>query len=575
VEADLELPVVARPLEARAENRALRIVYLVPVTSPGGGARVLFEHVNHLSALGDEVTVVSHFPPPDWTELLGRFVEVPPGQPLETAIPDCDLIVAGFWEQILLARRTAIAPVIHLEQGSAQLFGAIDPQTLVTMAASVRAADATMAVGPGCAAALADRFGVTCEVVGNAVDGERFRPGDPSSPRRSVLFAGDDAEPFDGIVTARQIAFELATTHPDVDVVWVTPRPPANELPGRVVVHPSEDELARLYREALVYVCTSRSESAADLASLQAMASGAVVVSSAPPSSHSSAHSSSQGGIPGLTRHEENALLGPAGDAAALCGLVRRVLDDEALAARLSEAGVRTARETTWPDVVRDVRSFLESVLHADRAEAPGGDVEINLGDVVLVEHDALARLSARARSCPTSELAIPVSRPVRGAFRRVSWEVVARRPGAEAGVTKVYIPGRSERVAVVGEQLVGLEALQRGEHQAALAALLPQLQQGNKDDEPTLLRWVVVALLGLRRWQDALDLARAGCEAYPSHPDFLALAFMAAASAAAPIDLETTMRSVKVLGNGSRYDEWFDDPFGLLRHHLVGTLAL
>lgn len=579
VEADLDLPVLRRACRDRGDRRRLRLVYLVPVTWPGGGARVLFDHVNQLSAGGDEVTVVSHFPPPDWTALGGRFVQVPFGQPLASAIPDCDLIVAGIWSQILLARQAAIAPVIHFEQGSPQLFGTLDPHTLVTMSAAVRGADASLAAGEACATTLSERFGVACELVASGVDCHRFRP--PGSPgaRRHVLFSGLAADPDDGIDLARLIAAGLATSHPQVEMVWITPELPAEVPFGRAVVSPSLDELAALYREALVAVGTSRLGPLGP-ASLEAMASGTPVVAAA------------DDGWPSHLRHEDNALLAPIGDAAALLALVRRVLDEPALAARLAESGLSTARATSLPVVIGEVRAVFAGVLERAAAEgdeaseaddvsgadahgADDADDGVVLGDIVLTDELDLARLRARIRSCPTSELAIPVSRPVRGAFRRVTWEVVATLPGERPGVTRVYLPGRSDERGELPESLAGLSALGAGAHQEALACLLPRLQQAERGAQPPLLRWVVVALLGLGRYQDALELAVAGARAYPCQPDFLALSFIAASSAQFPVEHESTLRSVALLGNGSRFEEWLDSPLELMRTHLVGGLGL
>ncbi|HTW98114.1 MAG TPA: glycosyltransferase family 4 protein, partial [Acidimicrobiales bacterium] len=328
--------------------------------------------------------------------------------------------------------------------------------------------------------------------------------------------------------------------------------------------------------EARVFVCTAGAGSS-NLRLLEAMACGAPVVAA------------SQPGNAELLANVHNALVGPAGDAPALAALARQVLDDATLAAELAEAGLETARHTACPAAVRDVRAVLEKVLLVKDEEmslelqgmgaaasgASGDEPDVDLRDIVLGGEDAAAQLLARARSCPTRELAIPVSRPVIGAFRRVTWEVVARQPLGDPGVTRAYLPGRGEQRPDAGELEDGLAALRRGDHQGALATLLPELQQGDKERQASLLRWVVVALLGLRRWQDALGLASAGFEAYPTHPDFLALSFIAATAASAPMDLEVTMRSVKLLGNGSRFDEWLDDPLGLMRQHLVGGLGL
>lgn len=65
------------------------------------------------------------------------------------------------------------------------------------------------------------------------------------------------------------------------------------------------------------------------------------------------------GGIPYLLRNEEQALLVPEGNAEAMAGAVRRLLDQPALAARLSAAGRQVAERSAW----ERVRPAWEEVL--------------------------------------------------------------------------------------------------------------------------------------------------------------------------------------------------------------------
>ncbi len=57
------------------------------------------------------------------------------------------------------------------------------------------------------------------------------------------------------------------------------------------------------------------------------------------------------GGIPCLLRDGEEALLVPEGDAEAMAGAVRRLLDEPGLAGRLSAAGREVAGRSSWPRV--------------------------------------------------------------------------------------------------------------------------------------------------------------------------------------------------------------------------------
>src|SRR4051812_45677400 len=62
-----DMPPVVAPRRSPAvigPRGTLRLCYLAPRTDVGGGARVLFEHANRLTARGHRVTVLSHFPRP-------------------------------------------------------------------------------------------------------------------------------------------------------------------------------------------------------------------------------------------------------------------------------------------------------------------------------------------------------------------------------------------------------------------------------------------------------------------------------------------------------------------------------
>jgi glycosyltransferase involved in cell wall biosynthesis len=92
----------------------------------------------------------------------------------------------------------------------------------------------------------------------------------------------------------------------------------------------SRQELGRAYREADVCLVTSRQEGGPKSA-LEAMASGVPFVSTR------------VGQAAELVRDAENGLLADVDDVEALADAVQRVHDDEALRARLREAGRRTA----------------------------------------------------------------------------------------------------------------------------------------------------------------------------------------------------------------------------------------
>ena len=170
----------------------------MPRTGAGGGARVLFEHANHLRRLGTKVTVVSYFPRPTWFALEADFIEVPFGRPLAASIPPCDVIVAGYWDEILPARRLGIAPVVHFEQGDFHLYDDVPDDLRPLITASIQSADWTITVGQAAEAALLERYGVIAHRISNAVDAGIFHPERRKATGRSVVFVGWDGSRLQG-----------------------------------------------------------------------------------------------------------------------------------------------------------------------------------------------------------------------------------------------------------------------------------------------------------------------------------------------------------------------------------------
>lgn len=124
-----------------------------------------------------------------------------------------------------------------------------------------------------------------------------------------------------------------------------------------------DHDLAALYRNAAVFALASTHEGFG-LAALEAMACGVPVVATA------------AGNLPDLCGNA--ALLVPVGDAAALAGGLRAVLDSTTRSAGMREAGVARAASFTWERTARDTaqiyRALAEDLIGQRRSlrAAPG-----------------------------------------------------------------------------------------------------------------------------------------------------------------------------------------------------------
>lgn len=203
--------------------------------------------------------------------------------------------------------------------------------------------------------------GMGGRVVPNIVNVERFQPDaehslDPSAPHLVVArnlehIYGNDialkafAKVLEVIPGARlSIAGsgpELASLTALAEQLGVSERV---SFTGRL----DRDEMAALYRQADVMLNPTRVDNMPNSV-LEAMASGLPVVAT------------SVGGVPFIVEHERTALLVPADDEDALASETLRLLRDPELRARLSRAGVASAREYRWSDV----RTKLADVYQA------------------------------------------------------------------------------------------------------------------------------------------------------------------------------------------------------------------
>ncbi len=560
-----------RPLPLNRRDRALpdrlRVVYLVARAGRGEGEQLLITQARQLAALGAEVTVLYRAQPDDLdVPVEGRRIgtravlrRIPYGEPIADAVPHCDLIVAGSWELVLPARLLGFAPVVLFERGGLADLGEVPEHIRAVVAGSLRASAVTFALGAEARAALWRGYAVEAHEVPGVVDLGRFSPGAllPMGERHmGLVFTGSRSLEADRYGDACRVVELVARDHPGLPSVWLGPRRPPPGGPIEVVESPSEQERARHYRSARVFVSTSEHSSFA-LAPLEAMASGAPVVATA------------HLGILPYARHGENALLVPVGDVEGVAKAVRRVLEDPALAARLVAGGLETARARSWSSLGPELLASYSEVVRTTPVAPPLSGFKVALGGLRFTRSGDTARLRARLGACTTQNLAIPVSQPAYGPYRSTRWRVVATRANGEVGTTRVYLPAQSDRPVDDAPVQGSLDLLRAGHAEEALEGFGEACERGSAAEQAVLGRWVVLTMLACGRAGDAAEVAAAFAHDFPTQPDYFVLAAVAALAARRPVDVAGTLRCVEMLGVGARHEEWFDDPYGLLVHAL------
>lgn len=162
------------------------------------------------------------------------------------------------------------------------------------------------------------------------------RSTDKAHGRHEIIYLGD-MRPRKGLQDFLAAAEILNAAVSDLKLVIVSKEECSirSNVPFDYVHRPTRQELARLYTQASVFVSASWWESLC-LPPLEAMACGTPVVVT------------DSGGVRAYAETEMNCLMTPPRDPQALASAILRILNDEKLAMRLSQAGLVTAARFDW-----------------------------------------------------------------------------------------------------------------------------------------------------------------------------------------------------------------------------------
>jgi glycosyltransferase involved in cell wall biosynthesis/GT2 family glycosyltransferase len=158
---------------------------------------------------------------------------------------------------------------------------------------------------------------------------------------------------------------------------------------ARVLGYVSGESLSYLYRAADVVVAPSLYEPFG-LVALEAMVVGATVVVAR------------SGGLAEIVRHEQDGLVVPPGDAAALAEALTRLAEDHPFRERLGRNGAERAQsEFSWQRVARATRLVYEEAIKSARSVVQNtpSEPECPLVSVTIATHNASAHVETALRS--------------------------------------------------------------------------------------------------------------------------------------------------------------------------------
>lgn len=333
----------------------LRIVYVTEDTVVGGGHRVVFEHLNGLTARGHQAELWTTGGEPEWFDLrcpVRRFANL---DELEAALAPLDAIkVATWWRTATAVWRASVVHGIpvYLVQDIETSYYPDDPRSRYEVLSSYRPEFRLLTTSEWNREQLG-QLGMEAAVISPGVDLATFRPLSGTVRRGDLLLALGRSDPLKNLRLTLSAWQRLPAPRPELCLFGKEPELAGEPRMGYVTA-PTDRQVNELLNQATVFVQTSVHEGFC-LPILEAMATGAAVVCT-------DAH-----GNRDFCTGEENCLMAEA-SIPAVAAAIDRLLKDPELRERLGQAARRTAADHDWTSRIEALERFMLRIASASPA---------------------------------------------------------------------------------------------------------------------------------------------------------------------------------------------------------------
>lgn len=347
-------------IETNKEKDNLHIVYVMRQVEVFGGTKVILEHSNRLCDMGIKVSIVCHFPKPDWFNVKSNYIQVPLDVELAEGIPECDVVIATSWYHLSECIDKSPAPVIFFEQGGSHIFdyNNLSDERRNTISKSMDLVDLVMTVSNNTADIYTELFKKRPIVFHNGLDTSIFYPGNKENNNKKpyIMMMGNEKNEFKrtrDIISAHK---ELVKNRYDVDLVWLTPSVPENPY-GKVVVNAPQNEIGNYYRNAELFISASEYESFS-LPPLEAFTCGCPVISS------------KNKGILEYATDNKDCLLFEIGDVSQLVQKIKLLLGNNDIKQDLIKNALETSKQFNWENTMNKILEYFKEIARYEKEVA-------------------------------------------------------------------------------------------------------------------------------------------------------------------------------------------------------------
>ncbi|KGX89281.1 glycosyltransferase family 4 protein [Pontibacillus marinus] len=477
----------------------LHVVYVMSHVGVSGGVKVIFEHVNRLKKLGVKVSIVSHFEKPTWYPIEADYIQVPFDLELAKGIPDCEVIVATYWDHIQACVETGIAPVVYFEQGDFHLF------EYKTMNATLKKfiqkqyelPEFIYTVSESTAQYIDEIYNRKAKVIHNAIDEtvfsdqvEKFKAVKPY-----LIMVGAESAKFKGIKDILEAYQIIKDTDLQLDLYWITPEEPSGEMKNKVTkyfVQPNQETIAQLYRGASVYVSASHYESFS-LPPLEAMACGCPVITT------------NNKGVLEYAVHEENSLISEMKNPQDIASKLKRILGEQPLRDKIIQNGLVTARKFSWDQIMAEVLRYYRGI--SSYKVSPKNSLEE--WDIILRENMFLQKADVQKfekflQNSEADLVQVPVVYDMDGFVEIARWEVVAnRKQSMSTNIETCYCPALPKNhFSILNDK--AYRAFYKREYDEAMEEFKVLYNRSDLSRRTIYFRWIILCLYRLQRKREA-----------------------------------------------------------------------
>ncbi|MCT8140004.1 glycosyltransferase family 4 protein [Anaerobacillus sp. CMMVII] len=537
--------------ESFEELDDLHVVYVMSHVGVSGGVKIIFEHVNRLKKLGVQVSIVSHFENPAWYPIEANYIQVPFDMELAKGIPDCQVIVATYWDHIQSCIDTGIAPVVYFEQGDFHIFEyeMMNEVLKKFIDKQFQLPEFIYTVSHSTAKYIEGHYHRKAKVINNAIDetifSEHIEAYQHSNPY--LLMVGAESAKFKGISDIIQAYELLKEKGIDIDLIWITPEDPSVQMKDRVTkyfIQPNQQTIANLYKGATVYISASHYESFS-LPPLEAMACGCPVVTT------------NNKGVLEYALHEENALLCEKKNVKDMAAKVEQLLQDKLLKEKLVQNGLLTVRKFNWSQITGELLEYYREVSGLEVCPTFQLDEwEITLTEDMCLQKGDYAKLLKFLQCSKANFIQVPVVYSIDGFIQFARWEVVARRKKLSMSIDldQCYCPILPfNHLSILNEK--AYRSFYKREFEESYAEFTDLY---NKQQEPKLqavyFRWMILCLYRLQRKYEARSKISKWIEHY-KHPYFSDFDFLEILLGGK--ENSTFFRKICLLGDATSYPEF------------------